>query len=172
MKRISVARRFEYATATLVLAALCLSGCATELTFRRREALDSFIGKDRGTLEQRLGQPTKIASQAGIELLTYKDNELRWMPGEPGVRDGNGFPIGPWVDKSQCSTTFRLENGHVDAWRLDGSDCRDPGFPPMGGGDSQALADAAVHSVNSAADYPHNSFTGRSVVNYGEFQTQ
>ncbi len=172
MKREMSARRFRCAMTTLVLAALCLSGCATELTFRRREALDSFIGQDRGALEQLLGQPTKTTSQGGIELLTYRDNELKWMPGEPGVRDGNGVPIGPWVDKTHCATTFRLENGRVDAWRLDGNDCRNPDFPPLGGGDRQALAAAADRGVSQVADYPHNSFTGRSVVNYGEFQTQ
>jgi hypothetical protein len=171
MKRVS-ASHLKCATATLVLAAFCLSGCATELTFRRREALDSLIGQDRSAIEQRLGQPTKITSQSGVELLTYDDHELKWMQGEPGTRNGDNFPIGPWVDKTQCSTTFRLTDGHVDAWRLDGNDCRNPNFPPLGSGDSHALAEAAVHGVNQVADYPHNSFTGRSIVNYGEFQTQ
>jgi len=155
-----------------VALAMLLSGCATELTFRRREALDSFVGRDRAQVITRLGQPTRISQQDGQELLTYDDHELKWMQGEPGTRNSDNIPIGPWVAKTTCSTTFRLSGGHVDAWRLDGDDCRNPQFPPMGGDDTHALAQAAAVGVNGVADYTHNGFTGRSIVNYGEFQSQ
>jgi hypothetical protein len=149
-----------------------LSGCATELTFRRREALDSFVGKDRNQVIARLGPPTHVSQQGGQELLVYDNHETKWMQGEPGTRDSNNTPIGPWVAKTHCATTFRLNDGRVDAWRLQGDDCRDPAYPPLSGDDSQALAQAASTGVNSVADYSHNGFTGRSMVNYGDFQSQ
>ena len=147
-----------------------ISGCATELTFRRREALDAFIGKDRATVVAQLGNPTQDGVQAGRELLIYDDNGLRWNPGEPGTRTGDNIPIGPWVEKTHCSTTFRLSDGHVDAWRLQGNDCRDPSYPNLGGAAEQAMARAADVGVNQVANYQHNAFTGRSIVDQGTFQ--
>src|SRR5271154_868364 len=104
--------------AVAALSVLMLCGCATEVTFRRRAALDYFVGKDRSVVLDRLGQPTGISEQNGSELLAYDTHASQWNPGQPGVRNGEGFPLGPWVDDSHCVTTFRLAGGRVDAWSL------------------------------------------------------
>jgi hypothetical protein len=158
--------------AAMAVSMLLLSGCATELTFRRREALDSFIGKDRAQVVARLGPPSRVTQENGRELLVYDDHELQWMQGEPGTRNSDNIPIGPWVSNNRCSTTFRLNGAMVDAWRLDGNNCRNPAYPKLGGEETAALAQAAAAGVNGTADYTHNAFTGRSIVNYGEFQTR
>jgi hypothetical protein len=153
------------------LIVLVLAGCSTELTFRRREALDSFVGTDRSHVIERLGTPSQDVAQGSTELLTYDVHVLKWIPGEPGVRDYLGNPEGPWVQNARCSTTFRLASGVVNAWRLDGNDCRQTNFPPLGPNIADALNAANQHGVDNVARFQHNAFTGRSQVSYGVFQS-
>jgi hypothetical protein len=161
---------FGSRTAVSTLLALVLSGCATEMTFRHREALDSFVGKDRSFLIERLGTPTNETQQGALDLLTYDYHQFEWNPGEPGALDVSGEPEGPLAFDARCATTFRITAGRVDAWRLKGNQCRDGNFPPVDANVQQALREATERGVDSVAKFPHDSFTGRSVVNYGEFQ--
>jgi hypothetical protein len=152
-------------------ATVLVTGCATQLTFKRREALDYFVGRDRATVTQRLGQPTRVARRDGGELLTYDEHAIRWVPGEPDTRDTFGNPEGPSVDDDRCATTFRLTNGRVDAWRLEGNGCSHLEFPPAGPENEPVLQEANKRGVDSVATFAHDEYTGRSIVNYGEFQS-
>jgi hypothetical protein len=161
----------RYGLCGLAMITFMLSGCATELTFRRREALDYFIGKDQTALVLYLGKPTSVVRQGNSDLLTYDYHDMKWLAGEPGTRNSDDTPAGPAVEDAHCATTFRLVNGRVDAWRLTGNDCRNPPYPALAGADYQALAAAAQVGVDQEASFPHSPYTGRSSVNYGEFQT-
>jgi hypothetical protein len=140
-----------------------LAGCATQLTFQRREALDSFIGQDRATLIRQLGTPAKAATQGDTEMLTYDVHTLKWVPGEPKVRDITTFPEGPWVDRAHCATTFRLAAGRVDAWSLEGNDCRDLSFPARAL-DGDASLQAASIRGDRVASFQHSGFPADSEV--------
>ncbi len=161
------------APAIALLTAITVSGCAasggTLLTFPRREALDSFVGKDRSTVIAELGPPNRTYELDGRELLAYDHHELKWMPGEPGAKNAAGYPEGPWVDDSNCSTEFRLSGGLVDAWRLSGNDCRNLPFPPVGRNINHILEQVKEHGVNQVATFPHDPFTAESFVGYGAF---
>jgi hypothetical protein len=152
-----------------VLATILLSGCATELTFRRREALDHFVGKDRAFVENRLGTPTSVTQQGGSLLLNYAHDEEKWYPGQPHSRSTDGGAMVPWVADSQCTTTFRLDAGRVDAWKLEGNDCRAQTFPLAASNISGALEATEHEGVDAAANFPHDTYTARSAVNYGQF---
>ncbi len=153
----------------VVVAATLLSGCATELTFRRRESLDFYVGKDRSELIARLGQPSSVTSQDGKELLAYDRHELKWVQGEPDARNDLLTAQAPWVDDARCVTTFRVAAGRVEAWRLDGNDCRTQQFPPMGGSIASALEQVNERGVDQVATFQHSPYTARSVVDYGQF---
>jgi hypothetical protein len=155
-----------------IVAALCVSGCATELTFRRREALDSFVGRDKAALVAQLGEPTRTYEQSGKQFLTYDVHYPKWISGQPGTRNAEGFTLAPWVDNVSCETTFRLAGGRVDAWKLNGNDCRSIDFPPQGTNIASALNQVSENGVDRTANFPHDSYTDRSMVNYGEFQTK
>ena len=162
----------SYGTRTLLvgLASVLLSGCATELTFRRREALDYFVGKDRSSVIAALGQPAHVSQQNGMETLSYESHVQRWFPGDTALgRSSVGEPLGPWVEDARCSTIFRLQAGQVNGWALDGNDCGSVDFPTLEMTMSGALAEASTRGVNRVATFAHNPFTARSVVNHDEF---
>jgi len=135
-----------------VVLSFALGGCATELTLRRREALDAFIGARRSTVIDQLGTPTRSYTQNGDEMLAYD------------FRRASPSPLGNSTD---CTTTFRLADGQVDAWLLDGDDCRNVAFPP-GGVDDPGPAlrrdDGDVLLWHGLGDL--------TAVNKGEFQTR
>jgi hypothetical protein len=120
---------------------------------------------------ERLGPPAQDRAQGSTELVTYDVSALKWVPGEPGVRDYLGNPEGPWVQNTRCSTTFRMADGVVNAWRLSGNDCRQTEFLPAGPSIANALKLANERGVDNVATFQHNPFTARSVVNYGDFQS-
>jgi hypothetical protein len=64
-----------------------------------------------------------------------------------------------------------MVGGVVNAWRLNGNDCRQTDFPPLGPNIADALKVANEHGVGNTAGFQHNPFTGRSQVNYGDFQS-
>lgn len=157
--------------AVAAVSGLAVCGCTAELTFRKREALDYFVGKDRAALLAQLGQPTTIGQRNGNEYIAYDVHFKHWYPGEPGVRNAEGIPISPWVAQDSCVTTFRLAGGVVNAWSVDGSGCRDAQFPPLGTNIASAMNQAATSGVDPLATYVHDSFTDRSVVVKGEFNS-
>jgi hypothetical protein len=161
----------RHAVARITLASLLLSGCATELTFRRREALDYFVGKDQAFVLARLGPPARTVQSNGAALLVYDQHAEIWVPGTPLVRNDLGLPINPYVYRATCTTTFRVAAGRVDAWRLDGDNCRASQFPMEAADMTTILADARADGVNRMAQFPIDSFTARSTVNYGEFHS-
>jgi hypothetical protein len=142
------------------------------MTFTRRLALDSFVGADRAAVIQRLGSATSDSLSGHSELLTYDNQVYKFMPGEPATHDILGDREGPWVSDSHCSTTFRLTDGKVDAWRLQGNDCSETDSASLGGDVQPALKQASEHGIDSVAPFPHDEFTGISVVRYGKFQSE
>jgi hypothetical protein len=169
MKPFVVARFARPAIPIAILAASLLSGCATELTFRRRASLDFFVGKDRSEVVALLGEPTSISREDGKELLVYDRSVKKWVSGEPDARNELFVTLAPWVYDSRCETTFRLAGGRVEAWRLNGNDCRNQPFPPMGATIADALEQVEEHGVDQVATYQHSPYTARSVVDYGQF---
>jgi len=147
--------KLHFRMAVSVLAVFVISGCATQITFRRREALDNFVGLDRATVIDKLGAPTRVIAQNNIEFLAYDEHTER-----------------PWVKDSNCSTVFRIAGGKIDAWSVDGNDCRDLSFPATGVDTAELLAKVKLVGVERIADYPHNPYTGRSPVNDGQFYSQ
>jgi len=164
--------KLHFRMAVSVLAVFVISGCATQITFRRREALDNFVGLDRATVIDKLGAPTRVIAQNNIEFLAYDEHTERWIAGRPGTSSPDNRSYGPWVKDSNCSTVFRIAGGKIDAWSVDGNDCRDLSFPATGVDTAELLAKVKLVGVERIADYPHNPYTGRSPVNDGQFYSQ
>jgi hypothetical protein len=157
---------------SIVIIAFSNSACGVELSFPRRQALDSFVGKDKAAVMTALGEPSKIFSRNGTKLIVYEYHSARWFPGEPHEVDINGQPIGPSVDYVECLTTFRLIDGKVQAWSLSGNDCRDPPYPALDAAMSGIRDKYAYQSIETIGDPDYDHYTARSVVNKGQFHDQ
>ncbi len=157
----------------LALATLTLSGCATEITWRRRAGLDYFVGKDTPALMASLGQPTRHWTTADAEYFAFDYHAKLWMPGEPGVRTPDTeVAFGPWIDDRKCTTSFKIEAGRVAAWSIDGDGCRGVPFPPVKRFADQRMDAADASSVVSVTPFVDDKFTGRSSVRNGAFYTK
>jgi hypothetical protein len=147
-----------------------LCGCATDLTWRRREGLDYFVGKQSEALTAALGPPTKSWTTGGVVYLAYRYQGDEWLPGEPAERNPyTNQPEGPGVISTNCTTTFRVTVGKISAWSLNGNACREPPYPPVQPYSMHMERIAAGRGVRSATSFPDDESTGHSVVRYGTF---
>ncbi len=147
-----------------------LLGCTATVSWRQREGLDYFIGKDIQSLRDSLGTPTRAWSIKGSQYIAYDYDANVWVPGEPDARDLNsGSPLGPWVEHRKCSTVFQLREDRVFAWSLDGTACRDTPFPRLTPFASSQMAKAAMVGIQAVTQFPDDPFTGSSTVTMGAF---
>jgi len=153
-------------------AVLLTAGCSTiRIPYAQRAALDHFVGMQRDAVVQALGQPTRVEAQPQAEVLAYDYHGDKWVPGQPWARGPSTDPIGPFVEKVDCTTRFKLAAGVVVAWSLSGHECRTAPYPSVMAAAGNTLA-RAEQGVDRAEVFQHDRFTGQSVVQGGAFQAQ
>jgi hypothetical protein len=157
----------------IVAAALAVTGCANEVTWRQRAGLDYLVGKPEAQLTALIGPASRTWSDGANTYLAYAYNNAQWVQNIPDSRyPDSEVASAPWVASNTCTTTFRITGGVVTAWNLNGNACRTVPYPDTTRFANNALMDAEGKSVNSITPYPHNVYSDRSIVADGSFYSK
>jgi hypothetical protein len=159
----------------LMSSALLLNGCATEIEWPRRQALDSLVGRSQGEVIDALGPASRSFHSGPANFLAYDYRHVEFIQGQSG-------PIPPYSEElwlttpalfaGHCSTTFKFVDDKVAGWSLDGNDCAVAPYPSLGKLEQQVLTQLQPAGVAATTDFPADPNTGTSVVNYGAFQSK
>jgi len=143
------------------------------LSWRQREGLDHFVGKDRSYLVKALGKPSREWADKGSGYLSYVYDANVWMPGEWGMyTPGGAVDEASWVDHRTCTTIFQLNVEKVSAWSLDGRSCRDAPYPPVKKFAADKLASAAGQSIGKGSSFSYEPATYSSAVEYDTYYSK
>ena len=160
-------------TMSAALVLLSLAGCATSISWRRREGLDYFVGRPQPALLAAIGAPTREWQTAGMSYLAYEYSGGRWYSGEPGVRTPDTeVPYGPWVATDHCTTVFRVQSGTVTGWQVKGDGCRGAPYPPIREFAASRLSGVSDAPVQGVTQFPDDAYTGRSTVDADRFYSR
>jgi hypothetical protein len=157
----------------LVFSALLLGGCATEIDWPRRQALDSLVGRNQYEIIDALGPPNRSFRDGQASFLAYDYRQTRFVPGQHGQQRPDSedlWLVTPAIISLHCSTTFKLVDDAVVGWSLAGNDCALAPYPSLGAVEKQALTKAQPIGVSASTDFLADPNTGRSVVEDGAFE--
>jgi hypothetical protein len=168
----SVTSRF----ASLTVSGLLLSGCATQVDWPRRQALDSLVGRSDSEVVVALGLPSRSFRDRTARYLAYDYRHTEFVPGQPGPQDPADIEDlwlnSPALVSGHCSTTFKLLDDKVVGWSLYGNSCAVAPYPSLGAVEQQVLAKLAPVGVAASTNFPADPNTGSSTVDYGVFQSK
>jgi len=116
----------------LVLALLCLAGCATTAGYSKR--LNTWMGADETSLVRAWGPPHRAYQSGGVKFLAFVATREAYMPGRPAqlsqeMVNGKSTLVVTEGTKGysytrNCETVFELERGRVTSWSWRGNDCK------------------------------------------------
>jgi hypothetical protein len=159
--------------AFLMSSVLLLNGCATEIDWPRRQALDSLVGRSDRDVIDALGPASRSVRDGSASFLAYDYRHTEFVPGQRGQQLPSSEDLWlttPSLLAGHCSTTFKLLDDKVVGWSLTGNDCAVAPYPSLATLEQQVLAKLQPAGVAATTDFPADPNTGSSIVEYGAFQ--
>jgi hypothetical protein len=159
--------------ALLMSSVLLLNGCATEIDWPRRQALDSLVGRSHREVIDVLGPASRSVRDGPASFLAYDYRHTEFVPGQRGQQQPSSEDLWlrtPSLLTGHCSTTFKFLDDKVVGWSLTGNDCALAPYPSLGTLEQQVLTKLQPAGVAATTDFPADPNTGSSVVEYGAFQ--
>ncbi|MDT8332928.1 hypothetical protein RQ831_17880 [Roseomonas gilardii] len=118
-------RRFRgpphsWSAMSVLAGVLLLGACATRQGFEQR--MNAYVGRPEADLVASLGVPVRTFEAGNRRFLQYERRRVT-ADATPGWGWGGGWGGGTSVQTWDCSVTFEIAAGRVEAFTSRGNDC-------------------------------------------------